>query len=439
MNSRIELLDLSLFNCWIIFLKPNQDDAKDRKLQDICYEQSIFGMGWPLNDETIIGSIDECNEQKYINGYRRELKRKKELGERIDDIDKEIEKLTKALNYYKQIKSNDYILMRALNGHYYIGKVQSEKAYYLHSMIANDPLNELSWGCKVNSWHEIEDEEKVPSEIRGVFSQRHQSTIRAINGGDNVRLKMLIKSLYDCIVNNDNVIPMPKISYTKDNFASCLDYKQLEDLVYLYIKDILATEEGNEYIMLPSSCKTNQQKYEFRFIRGKNDDVTCQVKNKKELDLELYRNDPHFRTIYAFCGKWNEEQAKREKEKYEETNIIVILPSELYETLMKYKWLFNNEFCTFNQGYFSIEDLQQRLKNNDAFVEKKGQRFPKLEKILSNKEKIGYSCTEEGYVIFSNRNLFYAPETGKLTKSAHFADTEKENELCELILNKLNG
>ena len=159
----------------------------------------------------------------------------------------------------------------------------------------------------------------------------------------------------------------------------------------------------------------------------------------KKLDLELYRNDPHFRTIYAFCGKWNEEQAKREKEKYEETNIIVILPSELYETLMKYKWLFYNEFCTFNQGYFSIEDLQQRLKNNDAFVEKKGQRFPKLEKILSNKEKIGYSCTEEGYVIFSNRNLFYAPETGKLTKSAHFADTEKENELCELILNKLNG
>ena len=413
--NKIELLDLSSFNCWIVYLKPNNDYEKDLCLQKACISGRIFGMGWPLEGDRINeGSpCTQALQELYLRLYHNN-------------------EPENALNLFAQIQAGDIVMMRLLDGHYYIARISSGPIWLCNNTCQFK--KQLSWGCQVEKWYEIKHEKDVPSEIRGRFSQQRHATVQRIAGH---RMKILTKALFDSRENADKKTNMPLLSYTQTTFIRSLDYMQLEDLVYLYIKD---QKESENYIFLPSSGKTNQQKYEFRLVcEGKND-ITCQVKNQAGLDLKQYKNDSHFQTIYVFSGEWSEDKAKEEQEKCEQNNIKVILPSELYKTLLKYEWLFCNQFYAFDQGYPSAEDLLQELKCNDAFEEIiKGRRFPKLEQIC-NEKKIGFRYTEEGSIIFdSNWNLFYAPETGKLIKAGHFADEEKENKICELIVNRING
>ena len=51
--NKIELLDLSSYNCWIVYLRPNGDYEEDYSLQQACIEANIFGMGWPLKTDRI--------------------------------------------------------------------------------------------------------------------------------------------------------------------------------------------------------------------------------------------------------------------------------------------------------------------------------------------------------------------------------------------------
>lgn len=414
--NKIELLDLSSFNCWIVYLRPNGDYEEDYSLQQACVEENIFGMGWPLKTDRI-NEGSPCTQElqeMYLQLYQNS-------------------EPENALNLFAQMQKGDFVMMRLLDGHYYIARISSGTTWLYNNTCQFK--KQLSWGCRVEKWHEIKNEKDVPSEIRGRFSQQRHATVQRIAGH---RMKILTKALFDSREKPDEKTSMPLLSYTQNTFARSLDYMQLEDLVYLYIKD---QKENENYVFLPSSGKTNQQKYEFRLVCEGKDDITCQVKNQTSLDLKQYKEDSHFQTIYVFCGEWSDDKAKEEQEKCEQRNLRVILPSELYKTLLKYGWLFCNQFCAFDQDYPSTEDLLQKLKNNDAFEEiKNGKRFSKPEQVLCNEKRISYKCTEEGYIIFdSSWNLYYAPETGKLIKSAHFADAEKENELCELILNKLNG
>lgn len=414
MSEKIKFLDLSSFNCWIVYLRPNRNDEEDTLLQKKCIQQMVFGMGWPLESNRIRRESACTQELQEI--YLTEYQKKYQNTEPEN-----------SLNLYAQMKKGDLVIMRLLDGHYYVGKIESDTVY-LHGK--QQPYKQLSWGCKVEKWHEIRNEADVPSEIIGRFSQKRHATVQRVVGH---RLKILIKALFDFCDNPCRKTDMPILTYNQNTFARSLDYTQLEDLVYLYMINQYEPEEN--YILLPSSCKINQQKYEFRLTHKKeNDDITCQVKNQTDLDLDHYTNDPHFRAIYIFCGEWSEQRATAEKERYMDTKIKVILPSELYQTLLDNDWLFNNKFCTSGLNYPSSTELQ--LHNNSRFVEvKEKQRFHKP----YEKTKIGFRYTKDGYIIFdSNWNLFYAPEAGSLIKTTHFSNPEEEQTICDMILCELN-
>jgi len=160
----------------------------------------------------------------------------------------------------------------------------------------------LSWGCHVEKWLEFKTQDDLSYELIGRMSQQQHQTIQRI---DRYRLKFLIIEAY--IKREKSKSDIPKLILTKNNFARSLHYKQLEDLVSLYI-----VEENKEqnYLLMPSSCKINEQKYEFFFKSPNRKAITCQVKNQEEIKIEEYYNENDFEKIYIFSGIWNNEQVK---------------------------------------------------------------------------------------------------------------------------------
>lgn len=190
----------------------------------------------------------------------------------------------------------------------------------------------MSWGCHVEKWLEFKTQDDLPYELIGRMSQQQHQTIQRI---DRYRLKFLIIEAY--IKREKSKSDIPKLILTKNNFARSLHYKQLEDLVSLYI-----VEENKEqnYLLMPSSCKINEQKYEFFFKSPNRKAITCQVKNQKEIKIEEYYNENDFEKIYIFSGIWNNEQVEdlnKKANKNKANNIQIISPDELFDILQNSK------------------------------------------------------------------------------------------------------
>ena len=331
-------------NCWIAYLLPFKGKAPvyvDEKATDNfisiedyqkkCIEEKIFGMGW---------NVENCSETEYPQ--KAPVKYKTEKPEKIE-------------KYYKlftgkdfdgnevdcHLKKDDLVMMRLRDGHYYIGKV-TESGCYLHT--GDTPYHELSFGAKVDKWYEIKSEFDVPGRVRGRFSQMHHGTLQRVDDQD---LFNLFNSIFTYESTKHSSTPrMPeKIALTESSFVKWLDYRELEDLVYLYMLD-----HNNEYRLLPSSCKINQIKYEFWLYdlnKGPSCLITCQVKNQVKFPEPEYFiadiNNNAIITIYCFCGKWNDDDAR----KYQEhaagkglEKLKAIKPSELFQTLKKHRELF---------------------------------------------------------------------------------------------------
>ncbi len=333
MENVINMLEKDMINCWIVFIKPfdgpdRSDIEKVLPYQKQCIDHKIFGMGWPLDTDRIPFESKLTSEigESYAKEY-------------ADNNEKHESPSPKALSQYGKMKPGDIAIMRMMNGHYQIGKLITG-ALFLHTN--ESPYEELSWGCRVEKWYEVANEADVPSGIRGRFSQSHLGTVQRV-ADDNT--KALICSLYE--VKAFGNLSAPPIKLTKENFARNLDYKELEDLVFLYMWN-KHKDEG--YILLPSSCKVNQPVYEFYFTNARDGSITCQVKNQSEAPQpQRYAEDSHIRIIYVFSGLWDEKAA----EKYQETatdaginNVKAILPSELYQTLLHNKELFTNAYRT---------------------------------------------------------------------------------------------
>lgn len=234
------------------------------------------------------------------------------------------------------MKSGDIAIQRMMNGHYCIGRLTTG-AIYLNKK--ENPYKELSWGCKVEKWYEIINEMEIPAGIRGKFSQSRLGTVQNVKN----EIKPLIISLYEFMVYGKSSVPT--IHLSQENFAKYLDYKELEDLVFLYMWD-RHKDEG--YVMLPSFCKVNQPVYEFYLTKGADDNIACQVKNRNDArPPHEYVDDPHLRLIYVFSGLWNEENALDYQKlaiNAGAKNVRAILPSELFQTLQNHKNIFINKY-----------------------------------------------------------------------------------------------
>ena len=315
-------------NYWIAFIKPfNGPDRGNKEIvlpyQKRCIKSNIFGMGWPLDTDSIL--YEERLSEKAGKVYY------DEYGNKHGEFPSK-----RALNCFAKMKPKDIVITRLMNGHYQIGELTTY-AMYLHKQ--GSPYEELSWGCRVNKWYEVLESE-LPAVLRGRFSQSHLGTVQSVANKDVTRMMF---SLYESKTNRK--LSVPPTILNEANFAQNLDYKELEDLVFLNMLDI-HKDEG--YVLLPSSCKINQPVYELYLTRGVADNITCQVKNQEMApDPNEYADDSHIRIIYIFSGKWKDKDAIEYMEKAKRLgikNITAILPSALFQTLRKYRSIFSDAY-----------------------------------------------------------------------------------------------
>ena len=381
-------IDISNINCWLVNLLPFGEYTKIdviKAFQTECIKNSVFGMGWDCLYSKDI-EYTELNEDEKNN----HLLACENCKEKKCPVSEEI------LDRYLSVKPGDYVITRLKNAHYYIGKVTT-KAFYSYG---EEKVGRLSWCCKVEKWIEYENESMIPSEILGRFSQRNHSTIEKIA---NYRTKLLLISTYEKRIDEkERVFNVPPLHITKNNFCRCLNYSELEDLVYLYIYN---KHKDENYICFPSSGKINRAKFEFSFINS-NDEmkpISCQVKNQKDITIEDYLNEPSYRLIYLFSGKWSNKNVEFFRQKYINTNIAFISPLELYELIEEYL------SCSDKYNFYVVNE---KNNNDDPFVESDfniiNKSFCYRNKEL-NKKQIKKSENDD-CICFSSNNLFYSKE-----------------------------
>lgn len=402
--------DISDINCWIVYQMPFGDKSNYNKIknhQDFCIKNKFFAMGWAASsfeknfmDDITEVDTDETDRRGYLYAYN------------ICNP-KYINKPKNALKDYLKIKRGDYVVMRGKDAHYYIGKVKSKRAQYLYKN--DDQYKQLSWGYYVEDWREFKSEKELPAELIGRLSQRQHSTIQRVSG---YRLRFLIVEAYlrnkDC---KEGIEDLPKIKINENNYVRSLNYKQLEDLVSLYIND---KHKSENYLLMPSSCKMNEQKYEFFFKSPNKNPITCQVKNQKEINIKDYYKENHYERIYIFSGIWSNDNAKALNDKAERenqnNNIYVISPEELYKSLEE------NEKYLDLDSYYELSTNVQEL-NLDGFIIRK--KFNKKNHFICKKDN--------SLISFFSDAFFYSKEFDSMFLSYHFWNDEKINEENEII------
>ena len=317
------------YNVFLVQLKPfapeDRNNEKVVALQEDSINENICGMGWGLSNyfqKDQKSYLQEIGVENYKMSYKKAHNSSRTL--------------TQALNRYNEIEEGDYILTRLYNTSLcYIGKVKS-KAYHSDNKLRNIRSGRnYSWIVDVE-WKEIGSFINIPNALRGVMQSR-MNTIKKLDDTQHLIQKKLIKVLFE-----DS---QEKIEINSENFYRALDALDLEDLVAKYI-----VENNSGYMLMPSSCKSDEPTFEFKFL-NKNKIITCQVKNNKDIDCNVYSdlaND--FEKIYLFSGKGYVGQIKENIK-----NIILIEKEELFKVLKKD---FNDRGEFFNElhKYYIIEE-----------------------------------------------------------------------------------
>lgn len=364
----IPVIPLGETNCWIISLIPylkesrNNDEILDFQLK--CIDEKLFGIGWQNCPDT---------DANY----------------------------SRARNIFQNIKKGDYILMRLKNSHYYIGRVENPP--YL-----NTSSDILTWCGNVEKWCDFGNEENLPSEIVGRMSQRHHPTVQQVC---DMRQKLqIIKLFEDYSCEKERIVPENfRVLLGENNFARCLTYTELEDLVYRYI---ISKHKKDGYYLLPSSCKTSHQKFEFTLVNDNpiKKPITCQVKNREFIDIAAYNDETDFEKIYIFSSLGYKNINPNTNYKL----ITIIKPEELFETLKKFDYLLSKmkKHYTTNSddSTVNIKDFEScGWKIRKKFI---GNSFERL-KINSNENsvaissnKIKFFCDFQALVLLDKKETF---------------------------------
>lgn len=326
-------------NCWIGYLVPGGSRAPGQeieKFQTECKEEKVYKLGWPVNNfkETLLNN-DEIVEE-YDKEYEWENSKEKNYAKFEEGYKEKQSSLKKALKAMKKMQKDDLIITRLRDAKYYIGRIE-EKA-----KITQNKDSEFYCSIRVKNWYPFTEEE-LPQDVIGRFSQGTHSTIERIDeNGKYYKMRVLMANFYQKKATKEDKykfdINVP-IKLSKNNFNYALNYKDLEDLVYLYM---LEDNKEKDYILLPSQCKVSQMKYEFNLINKNDirDIITCQVKNDKELMYKNYLDDAKNKKIYLFSGKgiYDESMDVNEvnsdiKNRKLQDNLLIIDKEKLFEFL----------------------------------------------------------------------------------------------------------
>ncbi len=404
---KINFIDISNVDCWMIYLMPFESSERSDyntvlDLQESCKKEKIFGMGWDLPCFNYGTPMTDKNAKLYSKRYKDAHKKS---GSTVSE---------NAIEGYKSVKKGDYVITRLKNGHYCVGRVSSDGAMYLYK--ENDPVYGLfSWGGEVEKWVEYSNDQEIPAEIAGRFSQRLHSTIQRVA---RYRQRLLIIAMYEKGADS-HCFNIPKLRIGLNNFARSLTYMELEDIMALYISQ---KHEKEGYRLLPSSCKISQQNYEFSFVNGRRT-ISCQVKNQSDIEIDNYVNEASYERIYFFSGTWNEDTVRAKREQYKDfKHIYIVSPEELYVVLKEEHFL-SNDFYDYENEPISPSQL-----NLEGYTERK----------KPNGEDT-YSIDDDFICFVRSDGLFYSAEFGSLVLSWDiFNKSDYDKECIKRILRDIN-
>ena len=407
----IPYIDISGVDCWIAylmpFLKENRTPETVENFQNECIKNNVFGMGWNFKCFNPQGTPDE-NGRYYITDNEKK------------NYESACNGNSAALNAFKQysnMKEGDYVVVRLKDSHYYFGKISSKAYCY------NDKNDLLSWRCDVERWIEYKSQEDVASEIVGRFSQRLHSTVTRVA---NKRLRLTIIASYENKAEN-KTHDIPTVKFNKYNFTSCLDYAELEDLVFEYIN---RKHKADGYKFYPSSCKVNRQKYEF-VLMHKNENkkpITCQVKNHQKIKIDDYIGDKDvYEKIYLFSGEGYESKLNYD---LSNTNIVIISDEELYSVLPLY--LENKKLSSFYEFKNDNKRFIDKVDLPEEFFEKKRKKSWSQKAV----DKVQFEKDNQ-YIYFGDYNIYYSGEYDALIINCEKGNKHKL-EIVDFLKNHLS-
>ena len=363
-------------NCWLMkFLPGGAGNANAICFEEKCLQNQLAAIGWghelseewkcKYNDSEISAPLIES----YVNN---------ECGNTETETETWKMKLSKALRQMQDIQVGDYVLTRSKkDSRYYVGKVN--KRAYLTELFEDGKAN---WACEVEEWKSIE-EWNAPSEVVGRFSQRRQATIKRV-ASPEPRIRFLKYCRLILNEKNENNESEKKININQANFARCLRYEELEDLIGFYIMN------KTKYHMIPSTCRNSTKSYEFYLTNDEGKIIALQVKNQTEIsDIEFYRDaknkSVNLEKQYLFSGVWSDNKVEELNNTYSSEGLEFIKPSDVWTFLMECSY-----FKNLLNKYYSIEvnissdgvqnqlgDLKQYMLETGMEPKRKGQKYGK--------------------------------------------------------------
>ena len=316
--------------CWVAQMKPfdpeHRDDEEVVTFQAKSIANGVCGMGWDLeghfsDKNQTYWLADNNNKENYKAAYRNRFSAATDKSG-----------FAVALNQYARIKPGDYILTRLFaTSVCWIGKVTSYAYYDVQEKFKTDN-GCYSWIVDVD-WTYHAPFLTLPDALRGLM-QTHMITIKRVYSGTHCSIMQKL-----C---GESVEP---IGLTAENFHESLDSNSLEDLVAFYIM-----ESHKGFRLLPSTCKANEQTFEFLLENG-DLKITCQVKNMRKIDVVPYTDESlrKFDRIYLFSGLGydNEPQA---------SNNIRIIPREDLYHFLKLCYMNKDHFYNILKDFYVFKD-----------------------------------------------------------------------------------
>lgn len=210
-----------------IHIRPTGTDTSRASAFPYCLKEGVLGLGWQVDAEN-----DSLTWAEYEN----------KCVERFG------KKGLRNANYLKEnVKINDVIWTRDLNGHYYLGKVLSEWEY-LSTRKSKDVDIVNIVRCDLQKVESVDD---VPGKV--IASFRPARTIQAIRDATTENYtkylwnKLKKKDVYD--INHGDF----------KNVFSFLSSEETEDVFAIYL-------QTKGWIIIPNSRKADTMKYEFYLI-----------------------------------------------------------------------------------------------------------------------------------------------------------------------------
>jgi hypothetical protein len=265
----------SWMNVWRLNIKPDAQVGVDPR--EFCFEKTILGVGWPL---------DEASTEVGWEQYRERAEQKYEVG--LND-----KGWWRALNaLHNRMEIGDLVWCRDRKGVYRLGQVTGEWRYVsTREHREADIVNVRD--CE---WCEVGTEDAVPGKVAQSFALG--GTLRRVSDEPDDTISTFSKRLY----NDCSQSPTYEVLTPPNDLFTLLGPDACEDLVGLYLQ----SEEG--YGVVPSTCKRSTPYYEFVLHhRSTGKKAIVQVKSGTEsLSIDDYAELP-VDVVFLFTARGSYE------------------------------------------------------------------------------------------------------------------------------------